>query len=89
MRHITLAVALAALAVGAAVSGAQADNYYGPHQRGNLCWHRQGGGDALGYWGSCEESRTAATRTRAGASKGRNAPATGTAGQGRGGAEYQ
>jgi hypothetical protein len=76
MRDIALAAVLATLALGAALSAAQADNYYGPSKRGNQCWHHQGGGNSLGYWGPCEQERTA-TRGRAGAPRGRTVSGTG------------
>jgi hypothetical protein len=79
MRHIVLAGILATLALGAALSAAQADSYYGPHRVGNRCWVNQGGGPSLGYWEPCREERTA-TRGRAGASKGRSASGAGAQG---------
>jgi hypothetical protein len=77
MHKVTLAAALATLALGAALSAAQADNYYGPRKQGNLCWKHQSG-NSLGYWAPCPQEQSAARgRTRS------NQSGATTAGQGR------
>ena len=68
MRHLTLAAATFGALGLAMVSTAQADNYYGPRQRGNECYIRQNG--EQGYWAACK-GQQAAQATNA-ASKGKN-----------------
>jgi len=79
MHKFALAAALATLAIGAALSAAQAESHYGPTKRGDQCWHHQTG-SSLGYWGSCERSR-AAENSKTRSKTGRNNPASQPSGQ--------
>jgi hypothetical protein len=81
MHKVALAAVLGTLAIGAALTAAQADNYYGPRKQGNLCWRHQTG-NSLGYWAPCPQAQSAA-RGRTG----RTGTGTSTAGQGGGAAE--
>ena len=64
MRQVTLAT-LAALALAATFSTAQADSYYGPRQVGNQCWKQQLG-NSLGYWTECAKKDSARTAQASG-----------------------
>jgi hypothetical protein len=72
MRHLILAAATFGALGLAMVSTAQADNYYGPRQRGNECYIRQNG--EQGYWAPCKTGQ-AAQATNA-ASKGNSKSAS-------------
>jgi hypothetical protein len=74
MHKIALAAALTTLALGAALSAAQAENHYGPPKQGNMCFKRQTG-NSLGYWAPCPPEQSATRgRTSTGSSQSGTAP---------------